>query len=112
VNKVSQRAGKPARIIQPGVATLWQKAMRQQILRMVVLGLITLFAGAPRIGLAAEIDRLPSWNAGSAKQSIVELVAKVTKEGTPEFVPVAERIAVTRLADCAGRPGPSGERGA
>src|SRR5476649_697531 len=36
---------------------------------------------------------LPSWNEGSAKKSIVEFVAKVTKEGSPDFVPVAERIA-------------------
>jgi hypothetical protein len=36
---------------------------------------------------------LPSWNDGTAKQSIIEFVAKVTKEGSPEFVPPAERIA-------------------
>src|SRR5262245_9204411 len=38
-------------------------------------------------------DPLPSWNSGQAKQSIVDFVAKVTKEGSPDFVPVAERIA-------------------
>jgi hypothetical protein len=38
-------------------------------------------------------DPLPSWNDGRAKQSIVEFVAKVTKESSPDFVPVAERIA-------------------
>ena len=37
---------------------------------------------------------LPSWNDGKAKQSIIAFVAKVTKPGSPEFVPVAERIAV------------------
>ena len=37
--------------------------------------------------------RLPSWNDGPAKQSIVDFVAKGTKEGSPDFVPVAERIA-------------------
>jgi phosphoserine phosphatase len=68
--------------------------MRQQIMRAVVLGLIALFAGAPRVGVAAEVDQLPSWNAGFAKQSIVGFVEKVTKEGAPEFVPIAERIAV------------------
>jgi len=36
---------------------------------------------------------LPSWNDGMAKQSIVDFVAKVTKEGSPDFVPVEERIA-------------------
>ncbi len=34
------------------------------------------------------------WNDGKAKQSIFEFVAKVTKEGSPYYVPAAERIAV------------------
>src|SRR5262245_16437627 len=38
-------------------------------------------------------DPLPSWNDGPTKKSILDFVAKVTKEGGPEFVPVAERIA-------------------
>jgi phosphoserine phosphatase len=38
-------------------------------------------------------DPLPSWNDGPAKKSIVEFVAKVTKPGSPDFVPVPERIA-------------------
>ncbi len=69
--------------------------MRQQIMRAVVLGLIAVFVAELRVGVAAaQNDQLPSWNDGPAKQSIVEFVAKVTKEGTPEFVPVPERIAV------------------
>jgi phosphoglycolate phosphatase-like HAD superfamily hydrolase len=43
---------------------------------------------------SAPADPLPSWNDGKAKRSIVEFVAKVAKEGSPDFVPVAERIAV------------------
>jgi phosphoglycolate phosphatase-like HAD superfamily hydrolase len=39
-------------------------------------------------------DPLPSWNEGKAKQSIIDFVARVTKEGTPDFVPAPERIAV------------------
>jgi hypothetical protein len=38
-------------------------------------------------------DPLPSWSDGKAKQAIVAFVAKVTKEGAPDFVPPAERIA-------------------
>ena len=38
-------------------------------------------------------DPLPSWNDGPAKKSIVAFVEKVTKAGSPDFVPVAERIA-------------------
>ena len=41
----------------------------------------------------AQTDPLPSWNDGPAKKAILAFVAKVTKEGGPDFVPVAERIA-------------------
>ncbi|MGB2609600.1 MAG: HAD family hydrolase [Isosphaeraceae bacterium] len=42
----------------------------------------------------AQSDSLPSWNDGPAKATIVEFVAKVAKQGSPDFVPPAERIAV------------------
>ncbi len=38
-------------------------------------------------------DALPSWSDGAAKQAIVDFVMKVTKEGGPDFVPTAKRIA-------------------
>src|SRR5688572_511154 len=38
-------------------------------------------------------DPLPSWNAGASRTSIVDFVARVTTKGSPQFVPVAERIA-------------------
>ena len=38
-------------------------------------------------------DPLPSWNDGAAKQSIVNFVTAVTREGSPDFVPVPQRIA-------------------
>jgi phosphoglycolate phosphatase-like HAD superfamily hydrolase len=38
-------------------------------------------------------DPLPSWNDTAPKQTILAFVEKVTKEGSPDFVPVAERIA-------------------
>jgi phosphoserine phosphatase len=38
-------------------------------------------------------DPLPSWNDGPAKQGIISFVEKVTTEGSPAFVPPAERIA-------------------
>ena len=38
-------------------------------------------------------DLLPSWNDTTTKKAIVSFVEKVTKEGSPDFVPVAERIA-------------------
>ncbi len=36
---------------------------------------------------------LPSWNDGPAKAAIVDFVARVTKSGGPDFVPVPARIA-------------------
>ena len=39
-------------------------------------------------------DPLPSWNDGPAKLAILTFLAKVTKEGSSDFLPLAERIAV------------------
>ncbi len=39
-------------------------------------------------------DPLPSWNDSAAKAAIVSYVAKVTEEGSPDFIPLSERIAV------------------
>jgi phosphoglycolate phosphatase-like HAD superfamily hydrolase len=47
-----------------------------------------------RADIPQTADPLPSWNDGLAKRSIVEFVATVTKPGSPEFVPIAERITV------------------
>lgn len=40
------------------------------------------------------VEPLPSWNDTAPKQSILAFVEKVTKEGSPDFVPPAERLAV------------------
>jgi len=53
------------------------------LLAITLLGLTTAYAQDP----------LPSWNDGPAKKSITEFVAKVTKEGSSDFVPPEERIA-------------------
>ena len=53
------------------------------LLAIVIAGLTTAYAQDP----------LSSWNDGPAKKSITEFVAKVTKEGSPDFVPPEERIA-------------------
>jgi hypothetical protein len=45
------------------------------------------------VGAYAQNDPLPSWNDGKAKQAIIAFVEKVTKPGSPDFVPVPERIA-------------------
>jgi hypothetical protein len=38
-------------------------------------------------------DSLPSWNDGPAKSSITTFVRRVTAQGSPDFVPVEQRIA-------------------
>jgi phosphoserine phosphatase len=44
-------------------------------------------------GSARAADPLPSWNEGPTKSSITKFVEKVTREGSPDFVRPAERIA-------------------
>ena len=56
---------------------------------MKIIAALLLLAGA-----AFAADPLPSWNDGPAKQSIINFVDKVTRPGSPDFVPVRERIAV------------------
>jgi hypothetical protein len=38
-------------------------------------------------------DPLPSWNDTQTRRAIVAFVDRVTKQGSPDFVPEAERIA-------------------
>jgi len=42
---------------------------------------------------AAGNDPLPSWNDTASKKAIVAFVERVTQQGSPDFVPAAERIA-------------------
>ncbi|WP_163400155.1 HAD family hydrolase [Flavobacterium fluviatile] len=43
--------------------------------------------------VATSPDPLPSWNDGTLKKDIIAYVEKVTKEGSPDFIPVESRIA-------------------
>jgi len=43
--------------------------------------------------ISSHSDPLPSWNDGELKRSIINYVATITKEGGPDFIPVADRIA-------------------
>ena len=64
------------------------------MLRKCLLPLLALlFSAMNAPPVLAQRDPLPSWSDGPAKKAIVEFVGKVTKEGGPDFVPVAERIA-------------------
>jgi phosphoglycolate phosphatase-like HAD superfamily hydrolase len=62
---------------------------RRQNLMTVALACMVVFMATN----AQADDPLASWNDGPAKQAIVEFVNKVTKEGSPDFVPPEQRIA-------------------
>ena len=53
-----------------------------------------LAACAPMPGALPAGDPLPSWNEGANKQRIVDFVKAVSTEGSKDFVPPPERIAV------------------
>ncbi|MFC2102699.1 HAD family hydrolase [Bacteroidota bacterium] len=38
-------------------------------------------------------DPLPSWNDGTAKQAVIDFIAKTTTEGSADFIPESDRIA-------------------
>ncbi len=50
-------------------------------------------AAPPATASAPAADPLPSWNDGATKKAIVDFVGRVTRQGGPDFVPQAERIA-------------------
>jgi phosphoglycolate phosphatase-like HAD superfamily hydrolase len=59
------------------------------------LGLLAALVALVLFGRAwASADPLPSWNEGPAKRAILELVESVTREGSDQYVPPPDRIAV------------------
>jgi phosphoglycolate phosphatase-like HAD superfamily hydrolase len=64
--------------------------------RCAVLGFaLTVFAmvSAVCVAEARAQDVLPSWNDGATRDAILKFVAATTTEGSPDFVPLPERIA-------------------
>jgi hypothetical protein len=79
----------PSKILRVGLVLLFAPAI-------VTLGIVATGCapqGDVTPALEAVVDPLPSWNEGTAKQSIVDFVARVTDPVSPAFVPEAERIA-------------------
>lgn len=66
----------------------WMPSRRGAVGALIVL--LALIGGP---AARAQTDPLPSWNEGAAKSAITEFVGRVTKEGTPDFVKPAGRIA-------------------
>jgi hypothetical protein len=59
----------------------------KSLIMKILLGLLLV------TNVASAADPLPSWNDSAPKKAIVAFVEKVTKPGSPDFVPVPERIA-------------------
>ncbi len=74
--------------------------MRRTIAPVLVAATLLVGAVAPALAQgstppAAEgTDPLPSWNAGEPRERILSFVDAVTREGSADFVPVEERLAV------------------
>jgi haloacid dehalogenase-like hydrolase len=69
---------------------------RRQMLSVLALPLISGSLLRPEVASAQAVtsdNPLPSWNDGPTKQAILDFVAAVTREGSPDFVSPAERIA-------------------
>ena len=73
------------------VNRITRKAMRTIRSILATVAVTCIFLTSMTAAQAA--DPLPSWNDGPARQSIIDFVTRVTKEGSADFVPVAERIA-------------------
>jgi phosphoglycolate phosphatase-like HAD superfamily hydrolase len=72
--------------------TQYKRGGFDMITRVVGLALcMSLLAAGVRAN--AQTDALPSWNDGAAKKAIVEFVQATTTQGSPKFVPPADRIA-------------------
>lgn len=78
----------------PRTTTSIKPAARNSAFAALSLLTLWLIVGLSGEASAQGDDPLPSWNDGPAKQSILTFVEKVTKEGSPDFVPKPERIAV------------------
>jgi hypothetical protein len=64
--------------------------------RRMVLSALAVFTAFPVVSVLAQTpaaDPLPSWNDTATKKAIVTFVERVTKQGSPDLVPAAERIA-------------------
>ena len=51
-------------------------------------------AGSQAGPAAGASDPLPSWQEGASKQAILDFVRRATTDGSPDFVPPPERVAV------------------
>ncbi|MBT8378957.1 MAG: haloacid dehalogenase-like hydrolase [Ignavibacteria bacterium] len=65
--------------------------MKSSLYFIILLSVIVLFSCNKELDTIS--DPLPSWNEGTAKQSIIDFVNNVTNEASPNFVKPEDRIA-------------------
>jgi len=68
------------------------KFLGRRVALIALLGLVLCGSGA-LLARAVASDPLPSWNDGPTAQSILDFVARVTKEGGPDYVAPKDRLA-------------------
>jgi phosphoglycolate phosphatase-like HAD superfamily hydrolase len=66
---------------------------RWMLAALTALPALALLPSISAIAQTATSDGLPSWNDTATKKAIVTFVERVTKQGSPDFVPEPERIA-------------------
>ena len=79
-----------SKIVAYGRAVAPLAAFMAGVCFLASVALISAISGG---ALAQAADPLPSWNEGDAKQAILNFVAAVTRENSPNFVPPAQRTA-------------------
>ena len=70
------------------------KPLRNFLSCVRVLALGGMLALGVQAQAQAPTDPLPSWNDGAPKKAIADFVQTTTTQGSPNFVPPAERIAM------------------
>ncbi len=66
----------------------------QRLRTVLATSLVVFLLACGQLAAAQGPDPLPSWNDGQAKTAVLDFVRQTTQEGSPDFVPLAERIAV------------------
>ena len=62
--------------------------------RLLSLAAAVCLVACAGVQASVQADRLPSWNPGPTRDAVVGFVERVTAQGSADFVPPAERIAV------------------
>ncbi|MCY1082168.1 HAD family hydrolase [Archangium lansingense] len=69
------------------------RTAREVVLPLLCLTALAASSPSPAQAPATREDPLPSWNEGAPKKAILDFVKRVTTPGSPDFIPVEERIA-------------------